>query len=333
MPEAKVLADILERAGAGPGHFYLLWGQGRLLAALPAESPAFLRTLAFYRPQRLTSRTWVFLLKLLRSFHAQGVALRKWSWPGASHASIPCPGVLLGNPVHSVPRAIFLLQEGQAWRVGKFVPDPHQQQILQREKELLDLAAHQGGHAPRCLGWKPCGSGGALWTEWLAAQEGNPSTTDRLRILHDWLLPKPLRPLSEFPAWKSSSGWPEASAAEVQAASRIQLRPCLRHGDFAPWNLLQGADGTWVAVDWEEGCAEDAPGLDLIHDLLQKEFLIRRSPLAEAKAKIFAALQEPPCAEYLTACGWSGHERILLGWALDFEARSRTEIKLWIQSR
>ena len=78
---------------------------------------------------------------------------------------------------------------------------------------------------------------------------------------------------------------------------------------------------------------QDAPGLDLIHDLLQKEFLIRRSPLAEAKAKIFAALQEPPCAEYLTACGWSGHERILLGWALDFEARSRTEIKLWIQSR
>ena len=331
MPDVKMLAEILEKAGAARGHFYLLVGQGRLLAALPAESPAFLRTLALYRPQRFTSCGWVFLLKLLHGFHAQGVALRKWSWPGASHPSMPCPGVLLGNPAHPVPRAIFLLQEGPAWRVGKFVPDPHQQQILRREKELLDLAAHHGGHAPRCLGWKACGSGGALWTEWLAAREGNPSTTDRLGILHDWLLPKPPRPLCDFPAWKSSSGCPEASAAEVQAASKIQLRPCLRHGDFAPWNLLQRADGTWVAVDWEEGCAEDAPGLDLIHDLLQEEFLIQRSSPAEAKANIGAALPKPPYAKYLTACGWSGHERILLDWALAREAHIRPEIKSWMQ--
>ncbi|MFM8654768.1 MAG: phosphotransferase, partial [Verrucomicrobiota bacterium] len=264
---------------------------------------------------------------------AQGVALKQWSWPGASHPSRPCPGVLWGNPAHPVPRAIFLLQEGPAWHVGKFVPDPHRQQILHREKELLDLAAHHGGHAPRCLGWKPCGSGGALWTEWLATREDNPSTTDRLEILHDWLLPKPPRPLSDFSAWKISSAWPEASAAEVQAASKIQLRPCLRHGDFAPWNLLQRADGAWVAVDWEEGCAEDAPGLDLIHDLLQEEFLIQRSSPAEAKANIGAALQKPPYAKYLTACGWSGHERILLDWALGLETRSRTEINLWIQCR
>lgn len=329
MPDVKVLADILEKAGAGPGKFYLLVGQGRLLAALPAESSAFLNALALYRPQRITSRSWVFLLKLLHGFHAQSVVLKKWSWPGSSRPSLSCPGVLLGNPAHSVPRAIFLLQEGRAWRVGKFVPDPQQQQILHREKELLDLAAHQGRHAPRCLGWKPCGSGGALWTEWLEARGGNPSTTDRLRILHDWLLPKPPRPLSALPAWKSSGGWPGGSAAEVQAASQIQLQPCLRHGDFAPWNLLQGPDGTWVAVDWEDGCPEDAPGLDLVHDLLQEEFLIRHAPLGRALARMEKLLREPLVARYLSACGWSGNERLLLRWAVAFESATRPEIRRW----
>lgn len=329
MPDVKGLADILEKAGAGPGHFYLLVGKGRLLAALPAESPAFLRTLALYRPQRFTSRGWVFLLRFLLRFHAQGVALRKWSWPGASHTSIPCPGVLLGNPAHTIPRAIFLLQEGPAWRVGKFIPDPHQQKILHREKELLDLAAHHGGHAPRCLGWKACGSGGALWTEWLAAREGNPATTDRLGILHDWLLPKAPRPLSDFPSWKSSGGWSGALAGEVQAVSQIMLRPCLRHGDFAPWNLLQRADGAWVAIDWEEGCPEDAPGLDLIHYLLQEEFLIRRSSMRKAESKILGELRKSCYMHYLKSCGWHGNEMPLFRWALQFESKYRGEIKNW----
>ena len=332
MTDVRHLEELLEGAGAQAGRFYLFRGRGRLLAALPVEHSAFLKTLALYRPQRISAQSWVWLIRILHAFRMPGLVLQPWSWPGAARPSTPCPGVLLGNPAHSVPRAIFLLRDGPGWQVGKFVPDPQQQQILHREKELFDLSVHHGNHTPRCRGWKPCGLGGALWMDGVEARRGKPSILDRLRILHDWLLPKPPRPLSDFPAWISAGGWPGGSAAEVQAASQIPLRPCIRHGDFAPWNLLQRADGTWVAVDWEEGCAEDAPGLDLIHDLLQKEFLIRRSTYAKAKVSLLASLQKPPCAEYLAAAGWSGHEDILLNWALALEARTRPEIKRWIQS-
>lgn len=333
MPNVRPLEELLEKAGAEPGRFYLLQGRGRLLAALPAEPSAFIKTLALYQPQRFLARSWVSLLKFLHTFHAQGLVLRKWSWPGASRASTPCPGVLLGNPAHSVPRAIFIAHEGRSFRVGKFIPDPHQQQVLHHEKSMLELAALHGGHAPLCLGWKPCGPGGILWTEWLPARGRTPSLRERAGILRDWLLPKPPRPLAEFPAWQPTDGWLGSGAADAQASSSILLRPCIRHGDFAPWNLLQRMDGTWAAVDWEEGCPEDAPGLDLVHDLLQQEFLIRRSPPAEAREKMLATLRRTPCADYLAAGGWSGREAWLLDWALAFEARRRPEIQRWIQSR
>lgn len=332
MPDVGKLQDFLEAAGAGPGHFYLLEGRGRVLAALPGNPPAFARTLALYRPQKALARTWIFWVRFLRCVGSPGVALKKWSWPGARRITGPCPGVLLGNPYHPVPRAIFLLQESGIWLVGKFIPDPNRQHILRREQDLLSVAAQHGGHAPRCLGWKACGQGGALWTEWLAPRPGNPRWQDRLRLLHDWLLPKPSRPLSDFPAWKETGDWAGGAGAVAQGASQIQLRPCLRHGDFAPWNLLQGPDGTWMAVDWEEGCTEDAPGLDLIHDLLQHEFLIRRTSFGQGRARMKKALQQPEIAKYLGACGWLGKETVLLEWAIRFEAQRRPEIKSWARA-
>lgn len=327
--ELTPLREILEKSGAQAGDFYLLRGRGRVLAALPANPIVFLHTLSLYRPQKIRARLGVLALKILHHVHAHGLALTRWSWPGSTRPTLPCPGVLVGNPSHPVPRAMFLLPEEHTWLVGKFIADPAQQEILHREKQLLDLAARQGGHAPRCRGWKPCGQGGALWTEWIAARQGNPSHEARLQILQDWLLPEPPRPLASFPAWQTAGGWPGASALQAQKASQIQLRPCLRHGDFAPWNLLQKPDRTWVAVDWEEGTPEDAPGLDLIHDLLQREFLIRRSSFPKARERVFRALRHPAYSEYLAACGWLGQEPLLLDWALALEAHHRPEIKKW----
>lgn len=329
MPDVGKLQEFLEAAGAGPGHFYLLEGRGRVLAALPAHPPAFSRTLSLYRPQKILARTWVFFLRILQCAGSRGIALRKWSWPGARQITGPCPGVLLGNPRHSVPRAIFLSQERGLWIVGKFIPDPNQQGVLHREQDLLNTAARRGGHTPRCLGWKACGQGGALWTEWLAPRIGLPHRQDRLRLLHDWLLDADLRPLPEFPAWKTTGAGLDTP---LDLASRIRLRPSLRHGDFAPWNLLETPEARWVAVDWEEGCAEDAPGLDLVHDLLQHEFLIRRTSFAEARAKMKKAMRQPDIAKYLSTCGWLGNEAFLLAWAISYETRRQPEIKRWARA-
>jgi hypothetical protein len=330
MADPAKLRHFLEAAGARAGSFYLLRGRGRVLAALPPDPPAFQKTLALYRPQRIPARIWVRLLRGLGRAGAQGLVLQKWSWPGAQRPSMDCPGVLLGNPDHPVPRAVFLTRENQAWSVGKFIPDPTHQNLLRREEELLRIAVALGDHAPRSLGIQICGQGFILLTQWVESSSASPSREDRVKILKDWLLDQPPRPLADFPAWKLTGA---VAAIPAHVASTLRLRPSLRHGDFTPWNLLKSRSGTWVAVDWEEGCPEDAPGLDLVHDLLQEEFLIRRSSSAVARQQIFAALQQPSYAEYLSLCGWSGHEKSLLGWALDLEAQTRPEIKRWMDSR
>lgn len=49
-----------------------------------------------------------------------------------------------------------------------------------------------------------------------------------------------------------------------------------QHGDLAPWNVLQDGTGRLTAVDWEYGCAEGFPGLDLAYYVLQVAALIYR---------------------------------------------------------
>jgi glycosyltransferase involved in cell wall biosynthesis len=41
------------------------------------------------------------------------------------------------------------------------------------------------------------------------------------------------------------------------------------HGDFAPWNLMLGRDGTWTLLDWEDARADAPPFLDIFHFLVQ----------------------------------------------------------------
>jgi hypothetical protein len=49
----------------------------------------------------------------------------------------------------------------------------------------------------------------------------------------------------------------------------------LAHGDFAPWNLLQLAEG-WALVDWEDAKDRAEPFHDLFHYAFQSHALINR---------------------------------------------------------
>jgi hypothetical protein len=325
--DVRPLTEFLENAGAGAGSYYLLLGRGRVLAALPMENASFAHTLSLYRPQRWAARLWVFLLKILGSWGGRGLVLRKWHWPGSTQPILIHPGVVLGNPDQATPRAIFLLRENHQWVVGKFVPDPNQQEILHREMKLLHAASQAGGHAPRSLGWHPCGSGGMLRTEWFPAVSSKPTLAQKIRILQDWLLELPFRALPDFPSGKRAAFAPSAGLNSFP-----KLRPALRHGDFAPWNLLKNKTGQWIAVDWEDGHPEDTPGLDLVHDFVQEEFLIRKSPFPAAKIRMLQTLKSQPAASYLQASGWAGHELLLLHWAMAYESQTRPEIQRWVSS-
>ena len=49
-----------------------------------------------------------------------------------------------------------------------------------------------------------------------------------------------------------------------------------QHGDFAPWNLLCGRDGSLRAVDWEHGTTDGFPHADLAYYIIQVGTLIYR---------------------------------------------------------
>jgi hypothetical protein len=68
-----------------------------------------------------------------------------------------------------------------------------------------------------------------------------------------------------------------------------------QHGDLAPWNVLQDGAGRLTAVDWENGCVEGFPGLDLAHYILQVAALIYRWTPERARAYAIP---------YLLDCGY-----------------------------
>jgi len=327
--DTRVLSDFLECAGAKKGDYYLLVGRGRVLAALPSEPEAFRRTLSLYRPQKPAARAWTAMILLLARARLQGWFLPSWKWSGATHSSLPPAGVLLGNPSHASSRCLFLLQEHGKWVVGKFHPGSVAPQNLEREKVLLQAAHSLGGYAPDFLGLVSLGNGWVLRTEFLEAAGRKPTWTEAISLMHAWLLPLPPRPPADFPL---IAALPKTTLSLLSAVPNLSLRPCLRHGDFAPWNLLPSRGGGVKVVDWESGHREDGPGFDLVHYLLQEEFLVRRSAFQAAKVRILKWLRTPLAAEYLTASGWAGAEDILWELALAFESSTRKEIADWASS-
>ena len=81
--------------------------------------------------------------------------------------------------------------------------------------------------------------------------------------LHPWVRRMRDRGTSRLDAWLeplSGGAWPIA----------------IGHGDFAPWNLLEGSDGALRAIDWEYGSFESFPYLDLAYYVLQTSALVHR---------------------------------------------------------
>ena len=89
-------------------------------------------------------------------------------------------------------------------------------------------------------------------------------------------------------------------------------------------------NGNQVAVDWEEGSPEDAPGLDLVHALLQRELLVRRTPAPSGLRAMERTLASAACRSYLETVGWGQHAKLLLGLALWREASLRAEVRTWL---
>lgn len=147
--------------------------------------------------------------------------------------------------------------------------------------------------------------------------EGTPlpqqDTSAALGLLQSWFLDNPAIPATGFPEWPaiiSALNDLTDSHAAIDQLARLRLKPTVRHGDFARWNLLRRNDGSLMALDWEWAHPAGMPGLDLIHLYLQDARLVERLAPAAAIRRTIEVLGHAPCSGYLEKTGW-GAERLL----------------------
>lgn len=184
---------------------------------------------------------------------------------------------------------------GQVLGYLKYAEKDRAQTRLRHEHFMLSNVPADVAPAPLKLG--PLGSGEALIKSPLP---GYPLLAtflpaEELTGLLDSLGVSPPVPLEEHP-WvrKHARGCVPEAWLEVLANRNWPV--VVQHGDFTPWNLIQGPDGKLRAVDWEYGALEGFPGLDLAHYVLQTSALVHRRKPAEAVryAVDYLLRQSPP---------------------------------------
>jgi hypothetical protein len=68
-----------------------------------------------------------------------------------------------------------------------------------------------------------------------------------------------------------------------------QIKTCLEHGDFAPWNIRHQnklKTSPIFVFDWEQGCESGVPVFDVLHFIIQVECLVHKNK----EARIYESL-------------------------------------------
>jgi len=101
----------------------------------------------------------------------------------------------------------------------------------------------------------------------------------------------------------------EASLVLLRRTTGYNVKVCIEHGDFAPWNIREDASGELFVLDWEHARVRGLPWLDALHFVYQMETLVlRKQPktVLNALRKVFVL---PAAKEYAINERGSGMQR------------------------
>ncbi len=325
------LSRVAEALGRPMRGMHLLARGGSPLLALPADREAAQRTLRLYQPQRGIAKLTAGILRIASTFGAHRVLLRKTSaeLPETSGKLLPegtdpeSIGVLFGSSEHRVFRAVLSYRVGDTWEVGKLAAGEDGAVMLDREAEAIRSISPQVPEIPELLGLEKAGDARLLRMPYLTGRSLEPGDNAPVsRLLKSWLSDSPPLPLRSFPEWDAISlalGTIPEGGKIMEGIADLPLRPSIRHGDLARWNLLITDGGELKVLDWEWGEASGLPGIDLTHFLAQDFRLVERLSDIDVFRKTVHALQDPFWRDYLSATGWLGQEEILVIACLAFK--------------
>jgi hypothetical protein len=296
----------------------LLRRNGRFFMALPANRSGAIHTLNLYQPQRPKAVLAMVGVRLLAAAGLHRICLPKFHGKGGRVSLEPefagcvpgTAGVMLGSPEHRVRRAILSYETENDWEVAKLAFGIEGRAVIDGEYAALrDMPVDFPG-IPQALGVHHGEEFSMLRLPYFSGLPLPPRESMRaLGLLESWIRDLPILPASEFPEWPAickALETTEAGRAAIARLAGMQLRPVIRHGDFARWNLLDMDDGKLMAIDWEWGHPSGMSGLDLVHYFLQDARLVERLAPADAIRKTLALLKGPACAQYLAKTGWNG---------------------------
>jgi hypothetical protein len=312
----------LAAAGVSTGRLRLLSRGGHPLLALPENRQGARAALALYQPQRRGARWVASALGLAIPLGCQRLLPTASPAPDRSARAADGDdfpfalrketlGILFGSPDHRISRAVLSYQGAQGWEVAKLAMGSEGRVMLEREAAALAaIPAHAARMAP-FLGLHSWNEGTWLRSQRVAGRALAPGdSTPALEILRQWVHHDPPKPITDFEEWTAVKlALCDLPGGET-ALGRLHgfvLRPVIRHGDFARWNLLREAGGRISVMDWEWGAARGLPGIDLVHFFLQDARLVQRLTPADALRHTLAELARPECRALLDLYGWGPH--------------------------
>ncbi len=314
----ELLTRVMEVLDPGVTAMSGIFRAGSLLLSLPQQREAADRALRLYQPQRPIARAMVTLLRAMVKLGQHRMILPGQRiycdpvtvTPALSGIDCGTCGVMLGSPEHRVPRAIASYSNAGTWEVAKFSIGEAGKYNLEHEAQVLDKLHLLADGVPSLLGLHRSGDMTILRMPYLTGRAINEGeSTAAIKLLDHWITNHAPRRMDEFPEWEaieSALSGSEAGAHALGKLAQETLRPVIRHGDFARWNLLHQEDDRLMVLDWEWGHEEGMPGLDLVHYFLQDARLVNRLSSEDAIRRTVTNLESSPCGEYLCKTGWSG---------------------------
>ena len=301
----------LEKAG-----YVMLKRKGRPILFIPPARDAAEMTLDMYLPQTIKALLIVWALRIANRLGImKGIlppppptvpALPEAALPFTRHdLDAGCIGLLLCNPTHG-GRRFIALRIGSVPSVVKWSEYPQAFALEQERGVIGRLISINLPGVPSVITTGRTSQ--SYWFEMPHYEKTNiRSVSDprAIALLESWMGDGTINPLDVEPLRSivASHDEPVLNPAELERLASLRIRRATLHGDFAPWNLRQGADGL-VAIDWERGQEAGFAGLDLCYGLLQEALLVKKLSENQAMRSVQFALGSSPCNEYVQRAGW-----------------------------